>query len=175
MNTSNNKNRVSKIFLIGFMCSGKTSLVKKLAKKLNVSFLDLDQLIENQEHCSITTIFNTKGEDYFRALETVVLKDVIDKNEHFVLSLGGGTPCFNNNMEIINQSGISIYLKYNAGILTSRLLDAKQTRPLIAGKNKEELNRFVVDLLAQREFFYHQSKFVVETNHITLSDIIKLI
>lgn len=155
------------------MGSGKTSLGKKLAKKLNLPFFDLDQRIEEQEHCSITDIFNKKGEDYFRALETAVLKDTIATKPSFVLSLGGGTSCFNNNMDIINQSGTSIYLKYNAGILTSRLLLAKQERPLIAGKNKEELKQFVVELLTQREPFYNQCQLIVEGNNITTDTIVK--
>ena len=155
------------------MGSGKTSLGKKLAKKLNLPFLDLDQRIEKQEQCTITEIFNKKGEDYFRTLETAILKDLIQTNTDFVLSLGGGTPCFNNNMEFINSTGTSIYLKYNAGILTSRLLLAKQERPLIENKNKEELKQFVFDLLNQREPFYHQCKLIVEGNNITTDTILK--
>jgi shikimate kinase len=166
-------NKTTKIFLIGFMGSGKTSLGKKLAKKLNLPFFDLDQRIEEQEQCTITEIFNKKGEDYFRALETAVLQDTIATKPDFVLSLGGGTPCFNNNIEFINSTGTSIYLKYNAGILTSRLLLAKQERPLIANKNKEELKQFVFDLLNQREPFYHQSKLVVEGKNITTDTILK--
>lgn len=157
------------------MGSGKTSLGKKLAKKLNLPFFDLDQRIEEQEQSTITEIFNKKGEDYFRTIETVVLKDTIDNHPSFVLSLGGGTPCFNNNMSIINQSGISIYLKYNGGILISRLLLAKQQRPLIASKNKEELKQFVVDLLTQREPFYNQCQLIVENNNITTDTIVKLL
>lgn len=155
------------------MGSGKTSLGKKLANKLKLQFLDLDQLVEEQERCTVTEIFDNKGENYFRALETAVLKDSILTNTDFVLSLGGGTPCFNNNMELINQAGKSIYLKYNAGILTSRLLKAKQQRPLIAGKNKEELKQFVVELLTQREPFYNQCQLIVEGNNITTDTIVK--
>jgi len=165
-------NSTTKIFLIGFMGSGKTSLGKKLAKKLNLPFFDLDQLVEEQEHCLIIEIFKNKGEDYFRALETAVLKDLMQTNTDFVLSLGGGTPCFNNNMDIINQSGTSIYLKYNAGILTSRLLAAKQERPLIAEKNAEELKQFVDDLLTQRVSFYLQSKIIVEGATISVNEIL---
>lgn len=155
------------------MGSGKSTLGKKLANKLKLQFLDLDQLVEEQERCTVTEIFDNKGEDYFRALETAVLKDSILTNTDFVLSLGGGTPCFNNNMEFINQNGVSIYLKYNAGILTSRLLAAKQERPLIAGKNEEELKQFVVDLLTQREPFYNQCQLIVEGNNIAADTIVK--
>ena len=155
------------------MGSGKSTLGKKLANKLKLQFLDLDQLIEEQEHCTISEIFKNKGEDYFRALETAVLKDLMLIKTDFVLSLGGGTPCFNNNIEFINSTGTSIYLKYNAGILTSRLLAAKQERPLIAGKNEEELKQFVDDLLTQRESFYLKSKIVVEGATISVNEILK--
>ena len=164
--------KTTRIFLVGFMGSGKSTLGKKLANKLKLQFLDLDQLIEKQEYCTVTEIFKNKGEDYFRALETAVLKDLVQTNTDFVLSLGGGTPCFNNNMEFINSIGTSIYLKYNAGILTSRLLAAKQERPLIAGKNAEELKQFVDDLLTQRESFYLQSKFIVEGATISVNEIL---
>lgn len=155
------------------MGSGKSTLGNKLANKLNLPFLDLDLLIEKQEHCTIAEVFNKKGEDYFRAIETAVLKDSVVSNQEFVLSLGGGTPCFNNNMEFINENGTSIYLKYNAGILTSRLLVAKQQRPLIADKNEEELKQFVVKLLTQREPFYNQCKIVVEGRNITANIVIE--
>ena len=164
--------KTTRIFLVGFMGSGKSTLGKKLANKLKLQFLDLDQLIEKQEYCTVTEIFKNKGEDYFRALETAVLKDLVQTNTDFVLSLGGGSPCFNNNMEFINSIGTSIYLKYNAGILTSRLLAAKQERPLIAGKNAEELKQFVDDLLTQRESFYLQSKFIVEGATISVNEIL---
>lgn len=155
------------------MGSGKSTLGNKLANKLNLPFLDLDLLIEEQEHSTIAEIFNQKGEDYFRALETTILKDSVVSNPKFVFSLGGGTPCFNNNMEFINENGTSIYLKYNAGILASRLLVAKQQRPLIADKNEEELKQYVEKLLTEREPFYNQSKIIVEGMNITANAIIK--
>ncbi len=155
------------------MGSGKSTLGKKIAKKLNLTFLDLDQLIEEQEHDSIAHIFNTKGENYFRGIETAVLNDSIDSNDSFVMSLGGGTPCFNNNLEVINKTGKSIYLKYNTGVLISRLVVAKQQRPLLINKTDEELKKFVVDLLAKRELFYNQSHVIIEGKNITIKQIIE--
>lgn len=157
------------------MGSGKSTLGKKLANKLKLQFLDLDQLVEEQERCTVTEIFDNKGEDYFRELETAILKDTIATNPSFVLSLGGGTPCFNNNIEFINSTGTSIYLKYNAGILTSRLLAAKQERPLIAGKNAEELKQFVEELIVKREPFYNQSKIIVEGANISIKELLKVL
>lgn len=155
------------------MGSGKSTLGKKLAAKLNLPFFDLDQLIEEQEGKTIAEIFSQHGEAYFRDLETTVLKQTINQHQGFVLALGGGTPIFNNNMELVNQNGTSVYLKYNAGMLSSRLLTAKQQRPLIAGKNEIELKQFVVDLLSQREPFYLKGKLVVEGNNITAKDVVE--
>ncbi|MCB0380397.1 MAG: shikimate kinase [Flavobacteriales bacterium] len=166
----NNKNN---IFLVGFMGSGKSTLGKKLAAKLNMTFFDLDQLIEEKEGKTIAEIFSQHGETYFRDLETTVLKQTINQHQGFVLALGGGTPIFNNNMELVNQNGTSVYLKYNAGMLSSRLLTAKQQRPLIAGKNEIELKQFVSDLLTQREPYYLKSKLVVEGNNISANDILE--
>ena len=155
------------------MGSGKSTLGKKLAAKLNLTFLDLDQLIEEQEGKTIAEIFSQHGEAYFRDLETIVLNQTINQHQGFVLALGGGTPIFNNNMELINENGTSVYLKYNAGMLSSRLLTAKQQRPLIAGKNEIELKQFVAELLTQRESFYLQSKLVVEGNNISAKDVVE--
>ena len=165
----------SKIFLIGFMGSGKTTLGKRLANKLNKLFFDLDAEIERIEKNTVSEIFDGKGEEYFRKLETETLIKLIDDNENFVLSLGGGTPCFYNNMELVNQSGTSIYLKYNAGMLTSRLINAKTERPLIKGLNVTELNRYISNKLIERELFYNQSKIVVKGSDLNIEDILSLI
>lgn len=164
-----------KIFLIGFMGSGKTTLAKKLAKKLSRPFFDLDQEIEKNEQLSVSQIFDKKGESYFRELEVKALKDIISKNEYFVFSLGGGTPCFFNNMKLIKECGVSIYLKYNSGILASRLIAAKVKRPLIKGLNEEELKKYITDKLSERERFYNQSNYTLAGNNLKVEDLIKLI
>jgi shikimate kinase len=165
----------NKIFLIGFMGSGKSTLGKKLANKLQQTFFDLDTEIEAVESRSISEIFENSGEDYFRKIERETLLNLIEKNNDFVMSIGGGTPCYNNNMDLINQTGLSIYLKYNPGILTSRLINAKKNRPLIKGKNKEELMEFIENTLLERELFYNKSQFVVEKNNVKVEDVIFLI
>jgi shikimate kinase len=157
------------------MGSGKTTLGKKLANKLNTPFFDLDDEIEKEEGSKIEDIFTSKGEDYFRTIEKELLKSLCQKKDDFVLSIGGGTPCFFNNMELINETGTSIYIKYNAGILTSRLLNTKTVRPLVDGKNEEELKSYIVEMLQKREPFYTQSKFILEKNNIRLEDILELI
>jgi len=153
------------------MGSGKTTLAKKLAKKLKCSFYDLDHEIEATENLTITQIFEQKGEAYFRELEANFLKTILAKETSFVMSVGGGTPCFYNNMELINDSGTSIYLKYNAGILTSRLINAKVKRPLIKNLNEEELKTFITNKLSERKVFYKQCNYTLEGNNLKVEDL----
>jgi len=148
------------------MGSGKTNLGKRLANKLNISFFDLDAEIEKLSNKTISTLFNEDGEANFRKLEQNVLNDFIANKENFVLSLGGGTPCYENNMEQINSVGTSIYLKYNVGILASRLINAKTERPLIKGLNEKELVSFIEIKLKEREKYYGQSKYIIEGNNL---------
>lgn len=161
----------NKIVLVGFMGSGKTTLGKKLANKLGYAFFDLDELIEEQEKLSISEIFSKQGENYFRTVEQKILNDKLVTNQPLVLSVGGGTPCFFDNMEFINKQATSIYLKYNAGMLYSRLSSAKAKRPLLTEKSDEELKDFIKKTLSEREGFYNQSKIVVESNNITVDTI----
>lgn len=156
------------------MGSGKTTLAKKLAKKLNQPFFDLDFEIEKRENLPINQIFEQKGEIYFRALEKEMLKELITKEDCFIMSLGGGTPCFFDNIELINSSGTSIYLKYNAGILTSRLINAKIKRPLIKDLNEAELKVFITNKLSEREPFYKKCKLIIEKNNVKVEDLISL-
>ena len=163
------------IFLLGFMGCGKSTLGKKLAKKLGLEFFDLDKCIEEEVGVSITEIFKTKGEGHFRAIESKTLISLINNQDNYVVALGGGAPCFNDNMKLINETGTSIYLKYNEGILTSRLINAKTERPLKANKTKEELIDFISKLLSEREQYYNQSKIVVEGSNITVNQVAGLV
>ena len=155
------------------MGSGKSTLGKKLANKLNQPFFDLDVVIEEKENKTITQLFEEKGEEYFRELEHQTLKELISENPQFVLSLGGGAPCFKNNMQLINANGKSVYLKYNAGILYSRLVNAKAKRPLLQGKSDEELKQFISEKLTEREIFYNKAQFIVEEDNLKVEDLIK--
>lgn len=168
-------NLPSKIFLIGFMGSGKSTLGKKIAKQIGYSFFDLDAEIENDEKRTITEIFNSDGEKYFRNLESKKISSLKDNHNNLVVALGGGTPCFNNNIETIKELGPTIYLKYNSGILASRLLNAKTKRPLIANKTNEEVKVFVEELLRERELFYLQSSLRIEGNNITSNQVVDLL
>lgn len=163
----NNLNYQKKIVLIGFMGSGKTTLGKKLASKLNISFVDLDEAIAEQEKMSISQLFETKGEDYFRKIEHQKLKEILSKNNKIVLSTGGGTPCFYENMQLINHYGISFYLKYTPAFLHSRLINAKAKRPLIQQLTSEELLGFIEQKLVERQPFYEQSNYILEEINLT--------
>ena len=163
------------IFLIGFMGSGKSTLGKKIARKMNFNFIDLDQIIENNENLSIQNIFETKGENYFRNLESKWLEE-FDGNDT-VISLGGGTPCFNNNIILINHKGISIYLKMNVGLLTNRLINAKQKRPLIEKykSSPDALENYISTLLNDREKFYNKAHLTFNAHNIDKTKLNELI
>jgi shikimate kinase len=148
------------IVLIGFMASGKSTLGKKLAKKLNFEFVDSDKEIEENTGKTIAAIFHDQGENYFRELENQFIKSLRDKSK-IVLSTGGGLPCFHDNMNLLNDFGDTIYLKLSSNELSKRILNSKTERPLAKGKSPEELKFFVNKLLNQRENFYSQAKYIL--------------
>ena len=143
------------------MGSGKTTIGNLLAKKLNRSFTDVDEFIETRYQQTITEIFEEKGEGGFREIERQALNE-ISQFENGIVSTGGGLPCFFDNMKLMNQTGITIYLKANVNVLVNRLNSVKQKRPLIKGKSLEELQDFVDANLKKRESFYNQAKFIVD-------------
>ena len=155
------------ILLIGFMGCGKTSLGEKLAEKMNFKFIDLDEIIVQSEQLSINEIFNVKGESYFRKLETDWLSNF--EGENYVVSLGGGTPCFNDNMKIINSIGTSVYLQLNSESLTDRLVHSKQKRPLIESfkNDKAKLTLEIDKLLKDRAVFYNKANVIFEASNMS--------
>ena len=156
------------------MGSGKSSLGKILARKLNYSFIDIDNIIEKQTVKKISEIFSDDGEEAFRKIEHDCLIETFSFS-NTVIATGGGTPCFFNNMEIINQNGISIYLKFSSGILASRLFTTPGNRPLIKQfKDKLELKNYIDTLLYDREKFYTKSKLIIE-DKINAKKIVELI
>lgn len=163
-----------KIFLIGFMGSGKSVSGRKLASSLGLSFADLDTLIEQNYKMTIPGIFSQFDETVFRKLETKVLTDFI-KNDNFVLSCGGGTPCFNNNMELIKKNGISVYIKLSPKSLVDRLIKSKTKRPLIQNIEPEQLVSKIEEMLYYRENFYSQSNITIEGLNLKVGDIIEQI
>ncbi|HEY9184428.1 MAG TPA: shikimate kinase [Salegentibacter sp.] len=162
-----------KIFLAGYMGSGKSLLGKQLAKRLNHDFLDLDDQIEVMEGNSIHDIFNKKGELYFRRLETKVLKDVLEDKSDLVVSLGGGTPCYGKNLELIKETPQSkiIYLKASVEELTRRLFPEKIHRPVISHlETQEALEEFIRKHMFERGYYYHQSDIIVNVNNAEPED-----
>ena len=149
-----------RIFLIGYMGSGKTSFGKKLAKRLQIPFVDLDEQIESQNKASINTIFKEKGEKSFRELERQMLSSVV-KNENGVISVGGGTPCYFDNMQRMNQEGITIYLELSPNALYSRLINSKEKRPIIKDKSPDELRTFIEVHLKERSPYYKKARITI--------------
>jgi len=158
-----------KIFLIGYMGSGKTTVGKQLAKELDLPFIDMDVFIENRYHKSISAIFEEKGEAGFREIERKALFEIIEF-ENVVISTGGGLPCFFDNMDVMNQAGTTIYLKVSVKELAKRLKNGKQKRPLIKDKSQEEIKDFITENLEKREKFYNKATFIFETDDAFLSD-----
>ena len=148
-----------RIFLIGYMGAGKTTLGKAFARAMELTFVDLDWYIEERYHKTVRQIFVERGEEGFRDLERRMLQEVSDF-EDVVISVGGGTPCFFDNMELMNQAGDTVFLDVDVEVLFRRLKAAKQQRPLLADKNDEELRAFIVEALQKRLPFYIQAKHV---------------
>jgi shikimate kinase len=149
-----------KLFLIGFMGSGKSSVGKILSQKLNYNFFDTDHEIITSTGKTINEIFEKEGEAHFRELEKITLNNLIQK-DNCVIACGGGLPCHNDLMQLLNKEGISIYLKLSSGRLLNRLKNDSEKRPLLKGKNEKEMKVFVSDLLDEREFYYSQSQFKI--------------
>lgn len=155
------------------MGAGKTTLAKRLANKINYKFIDLDKYIEDYTGNSISHLFANGGEINFRKIESECLKKAIQLSNNLVISVGGGTPCFNKNMDLINKNSTSIYLRVNEGMLFSRLQNSKSGRPLIANKSDDELKLIIKELLAERETFYNQSQIIIDAKNISVEDIVK--
>ena len=146
------------VYLIGFMGVGKTTIAKLLANKSKLPFFDTDQIIEQQEKRSIAEIFKKEDELYFRLLETELLKQYNSKG---IVACGGGLTIHNNNMELINSKGISIYLKASANHLYNQLKDDKRSRPLIANNTNEELKLYIKKELSNRSPFYELAQHTI--------------
>jgi shikimate kinase len=164
-----------KIILIGYMGSGKSSVGKALATYLSVKFLDLDAAICAEENKTIPEIFSTNGEIYFRRKEAEVLKKLLEREESYVLSLGGGTPCYGKNMQLIKDTAsvTSIYLKTGLLQLKERLIVEKDSRPLIQDlKTPEVLEDYIRKHLFERTFYYNQSDLTVLTDGKSVEEVV---
>jgi shikimate kinase len=154
------------IVLLGYMASGKSTIGKLLSSQTGHPFLDLDEYIYQKEKLSISEIFAQKGEIYFRKKEHEYLKEVLENKQDMILSLGGGTPCYANNMELILQNDtLSVYLKASIQTLSERLLKHKSSRPLIASLEDELVPEFIAKHLFERRFFYEQASQTIVIDH----------
>lgn len=151
-------NKSSTIILVGFMGSGKTTFGRNLAEKLNYQFIDTDKEIETLVGMSIPTIFEKKGEAYFRQLEREFIKQL--KVQNVVIATGGGLPCFYDNMNYLNKIGVTVYLKYSVEELFERLKNETISRPLLKEKSDTELFEFIEGLLKSRESYYLKAQTV---------------
>ena len=162
-----------KVVLVGYMGSGKSSVGKLLGLQLGIPFYDLDAVIEDIEQLSISDLFEKKGELYFRKSENNILKQILHKDESIVLSVGGGTPCYYNNHELLLQEGVvSFYLKATSAKLVERLQVEKESRPLVASLNKDELLDFVNKHLFDRSYYYHQVNHVVAIDEKSVDQLV---
>lgn len=169
---------MKRIILIGYMGAGKTTVGKALAKDMGLMFYDLDWYIETRMHKTVAQIFAERGEEGFRIIEKNMLHEVAEF-EDVVISCGGGTPCFFDNMEYLNQQGDTVYLQASPEVLVAHLKMGKGVRPLLAGKTDEQLLEYIRETLAKREGFYLKAKHVVNVNlmndydkiHITVEQV----
>jgi len=149
------------VYLLGFMGSGKSTAGKKLASLLGWSFIDIDTRIEEYAGKTIPEIFSHDGEEYFRKLESKILKS-LKSQTNSIISTGGGTPCFGDNMDHMVETGLTIYLKLKPEQLKSRLADSTGDRPLIKDLNNDDLLSFIEEKLAYREKWYNRAEIVFE-------------
>lgn len=171
---------MKKIILLGYMGSGKSTIAKRLSKNLNIPFVDLDKIIEKKTNLSINELFEQYGEIYFRKLEREVLVELINSADPLIIALGGGTPCYANNHELLKaENTVSIYLQASVETLFDRLIENKNKRPIIASKNADELKEFIAKHLFERSFYYQQASYKLlidgKTKDETTADIIDVL
>lgn len=164
----------NRIFLIGFMGSGKSTLGSRLARKMGYAFVDMDHLIAETAEMSIPEIFSEHGESIFRKWEHDILLELCEK-EKIIISTGGGAPCHGDMMDIMNARGTTLYLKLSPTALKDRLIKSKTERPLIAGKNEEELLAFIQSKLAEREAYYSRAQYTADGMNLSLDCLSKIL
>lgn len=171
---------MKKIILLGYMGCGKSTIAEKLSSLLQIPFVDLDKVIETKANMTISQIFESFGEVYFRKLEHDVFVELLASSDKQIIGLGGGTPCYANNHELLKGEGItSIYLKASVATLFNRLAHNKSKRPIVANKSDEELQEFIAKHLFDRSYYYNQAEYKVivdgKTIDETVADIISIL
>jgi len=162
----------TRIFLIGFMGSGKSTLGSSLARKIGYDFVDMDQLIEETAGMTVPGIFSEHGEEVFRKWEHDILLELCQR-DRVVVSTGGGAPCYGDMISIMNEHGTTVYIKLSPAALKDRLLHSRTERPLIRGKSEPELLEFINGLLNKREVFYEQATHTVNGLHSDVDEMVE--
>lgn len=171
---------MKKIILLGYMGCGKSTIANKLSGMIQIPYVDLDEYIEKKTNLTINQIFENHGEIYFRKLEHTFFVELLNLPEQIIIGLGGGTPCYANNHELLKGDGVmSIYLKASIDTLFNRLASNKSKRPLIADKSDDEMKEFIAKHLFDRNFYYNHAmhKVTVDDKSIeeTVNDILNLL
>jgi len=164
-----------KIFLIGFMGTGKSYWGRQLSEKLGMRFFDLDEEVCNHAGKSIRKIFEDEGEEQFRLQEKEVLHIITESHDSFILACGGGTPCYFNNIDYLKESGITVWFNTQQDVLFKRLLAEKEIRPLIHNLTDEQLLAFIARKMADRRIYYEQADIHIEGEPVQLDQLIEII
>lgn len=161
------------VVLLGYMGCGKSTVGQILAKNLKTNFLDLDDYIEQKQNTSISEIFNTKGELFFRTIESDAVKQLCHNSDSLVLALGGGTPCYSDTMQfLVNHPNVkTVFLNLSIKNLSDRLIHEKAKRPLIANLNDADIPEFIAKHLFERSFYYNQAELIIQTENLSVSEI----
>lgn len=163
------------ICLLGYMGSGKSLIANLLSEKLKIEKIDLDWAISQKVGLTIPEIFEKKGEIYFRKVEKEILEDLLNAQNDIILSLGGGTPCYYNNMESIKEKSKSIYLRANVKTLVERLSKEKDQRPLVARIGEDDLPNFIGQHLFERNQFYNRAEVIIDVDNLSPDEIVEKI
>lgn len=164
-----------KIFLLGFMGSGKTFWGRQLSQKLSIPFFDLDEQIVVAENKSINEIFASQGEEHFRLVEKDTLHIITESRDSMIMACGGGTPCYFNNIEFMNRSGITVWLDTPLDVLFERLLKERTERPLLKDLSDEQIKGFIGKKFSDRKIYYEQAEIIIAEQPVKLEELIEKI
>ena len=165
---------MDKIILLGYMGCGKSTIADLLSKNIKIPYVDLDQYIEEKSNLTISALFEQYGEIYFRKLEHELFKELLDTAEPLIIGLGGGTPCYANNHELLQSDDVvSIYLKASIETLYNRLVHNKSKRPLIANMNEDEMKEFIAKHLFDRSYYYNHAQHKVSVDNKTVDETVQ--
>jgi len=161
-------------FLIGYKGSGKSTMGRMLAKRMNLQFIDLDETIEKLEEKTIPQLYTELGDEGFRIKEWEALRGAV-KNDQVVIALGGGAPCHCDNMNLIEKYGEAIYIRHDNDTLISRLKSATSDRPIVLNKSDDELKSYIQDIRSRCEHHYLRAKYIVDGKNLTVDRLIEVL